>query len=106
MEAIIIYLLIGLIFAMIISLIDHYDPKAFSFPNRTDTITVGHLNDFIYFTFITLTTTGFGDIIPVEPYARSLTIFISITGQMYMAIIIAMLVGKYAASRQDDRNEE
>jgi len=106
MEAIIIYLLIGLIFAMIISLLDHYDPRAFSFPNRTDTVTVGHLSDFIYFTFITLSTTGFGDILPIEPYARSLTIFISITGQMYMAIIIAMLVGKYAVSRQDDRNEE
>ena len=105
LEAIIIYLLIGLIFSMVVSLLDHFDPTAFSFPVHDPNSNIGHLNDFIYFTFITLSTTGYGDIIPLKPYARSLSIFIAITGQMYIAIIIAMLVGKYAASRQD-RNEE
>ena len=105
-ESIIIYLLIGLIFAMVISLIDYYDPTAFSFPAHEDLSEVGHLNSFIYFTFISLSTTGFGDILPLQPYARSLTIFISITGQMYMAVIIAMLVGKYAAARQNVQSEE
>jgi len=106
LEAIIIYLLIGLIFAMVISLMDHFDPRAFSFQGRDLSGNGDRLNDFIYFTFVTLSTTGYGDIIPLQPYARSLTIFMAITGQMYMAIIIAMLVGKYAASRQDDKNEE
>ncbi|MCX6280376.1 MAG: potassium channel family protein [Bacteroidetes bacterium] len=106
LESIIIYLLIGLIFAMVISLINHYDPLAFSFPASDDNSSVGHLDAFMYFTFVTLTTTGFGDMLPKEPYTRSLTIFISITGQMYIAIIVATLVGKYAASRHEDRNEE
>ncbi|MEI7491544.1 MAG: potassium channel family protein [Bacteroidota bacterium] len=106
LESIIIYLLIGLIFAMVISLIDHYDSMAFSFPLSNDNSSVGHLDTFMYFTFITLTTTGFGDIIPKEPYSRSLTIFIAITGQMYIAIIVATLVGKYAAARHEERNEE
>jgi len=105
-ESIIIYLLIGLIFSLVVSLFEHYDPQAFRFPAYNENSTVDHLNSFIYFTFITLSTTGFGDILPVAPYARSLTVFISITGQMYMAIIIAMLVGKYAAARQNEPSEE
>jgi len=100
LEAIIIYLLIGLIFAMIISLIDHFDSSAFSFPIHDLNTNIGRLNDFIYYTFITLSTTGYGDIIPLKPYSRSIAIFIAITGQMYIAIVIAMLVGKFAAGRQ------
>jgi len=105
-DAIIIYLMIGLIFAMIVSLIDHFDPEAFRYPVAGGTAPVFHLNDFIYFTFTTLSTTGFGDIIPLKPYTRSLSILIAITGQMYIAIIISMLVGKYAASAQEERREE
>jgi voltage-gated potassium channel len=106
LEAVIIYLIIGLIFSMVVSLIDHFDPGAFTFAHYENVVQAYHLNDFIYFTFVTLTTTGFGDITPVQPYARSLTILIAITGQMYIAIIISMLVGKYAASRLNDRFEE
>ena len=42
-------------------------------------------------------TVGYGDIIPLEPYSRSITILISVTGQLYIAIIIAILVGKYSS---------
>jgi len=106
LESIITYLLIGLIYSMIISLIDHYDPTAFSFPDHNKNAAIAHLNDFIYFTFVTLSTTGYGDIIPMQPYSRSLTILIAITGQMYIAIIIAMIVGKYAAARQNEQSDE
>ncbi len=105
-DAIIIYLLIGLIFAMIVSLIDRFDPGAFRYPVAAGSAPVFHLNDFIYFTFTTLSTTGYGDIIPLKPYTRSLSIMIAITGQMYIAIIISMLVGKYAASAREDRKDE
>ena len=106
LDSIIAYLLIGLIFAMIIGLLDRNDPTAFSFPVSDGKSVILHLDDFIYFTFVTLTTTGYGDITPIKPYARSLSILIAITGQMYIGIIIAMLVGKYAAARHEDRNEE
>ena len=106
LESIITYLLIGLIFAMIISILDHYDPGAFSHTETPTEKALAHLNDFIYFTFVTLSTTGYGDIIPLKPYARSLTILIAITGQMYLAIIISMLVGKYAATRRSQQDEE
>ena len=106
LDSIIIYLLIGLIFSIIVGFIYGSDPTAFSFTGSGNTSAVVNRHDFIYFTFVTLTTTGFGDIVPVQPYARSLTIFIAITGQIYIAIIISMLVGKYAALRHEDRNEE
>ena len=106
LESIITYLLIGLIFAMVISLLDHYDPGAFSHTPNPQEPALSHLNDFIYFTFVTLSTTGYGDIIPLKPIARSLTILIAITGQMYLAIIISMLVGKYAATRRSQQDEE
>ncbi|MEI6888394.1 MAG: potassium channel family protein [Bacteroidales bacterium] len=106
LDSIIAYLLIGLIFSMIIALLDRHDPTAFNFPAADGKSVILHLDDFIYFTFVTLSTTGYGDITPLKPYARSLCILIAITGQMYIGIIIAMLVGKYAASRRDERNEE
>ena len=52
-------------------------------------------NDYLYFSFVTLTTLGYGDVIPVSHLARSTTMLIAVTGQLYMTILIAMLVGKF-----------
>ena len=54
-------------------------------------------NDYLYFSFVTLTTLGYGDVIPVSHLARSTTMLIAVTGQLYMTILIAMLVGKFLA---------
>lgn len=54
-------------------------------------------HDFMYFSFVTLTTLGYGDVTPVSHMAKSVTLIIAISGQMYMTILIAMLVGKYLA---------
>jgi Na+/H+-dicarboxylate symporter len=51
----------------------------------------------MYYGFITMTTVGYGDILPLKPYTRSLATFIAVAGQFYMAIIVALLVGKFAA---------
>jgi hypothetical protein len=53
------------------------------------------LNLFIYFSFITLTTTGFGDVTPVSNPARSLVILEAALGQLFVAITISILVGTY-----------
>jgi uncharacterized membrane protein len=52
-------------------------------------------HDYLYFSFVTLTTLGYGDITPLAPLSRSVAVLIAITGQLYMAILIAMLVGKF-----------
>ena len=52
---------------------------------------------YLYFSFITLTSVGFGDIRPATPAAQSLTMFCGIYGQLYFAILVAKLVGIYTA---------
>jgi len=76
------------------------DPHAFSFPHAAlPSSPMKPISARIsILPFVTLTTTGFGDMVPLEPYSRSLTTLIAITGQMYVAIIISILVGKYATS--------
>jgi hypothetical protein len=50
------------------------------------------LHNFIYYSFVCLTTTGFGDIAPISEGARSLSVMESVFGQLYVAILIARLV--------------
>jgi voltage-gated potassium channel Kch len=55
--------------------------------------------DFIYFSTITLTTLGYGDITPLNPFARTAVMFEAFTGQLYPAILIARLVSLSVDSR-------
>jgi len=50
-------------------------------------------DNFIYFSFVTLTTLGFGDLLPVSPLARFLVYMEAVTGVFYMAIVVSSLVG-------------
>lgn len=86
------YLMMGLLFSTWVALLLNYAPGAFNGLNDTSTF-----QDIIYFTFVTLTTLGYGEITPQIPLAKSLAIAISTSGQLYVAIIIAMLVGKFAS---------
>ena len=58
----------------------------------------GGLADWIYFSFVTLTTVGYGDITPVALGARSLTMLEALVGQLYPAVIIARLVSLQTSS--------
>jgi len=58
--------------------------------------------DFVYFTFVTMTTLGYGDILPVSEITRSITLLISISGQFYMTLLVALLVGKYLGTKKVD----
>lgn len=94
------YLLLGLVYYIFISMIMNVDPAAFHYPVTDPSLTdKSHLSDPLYFGLVTMSTLGYGDIVPVKPYARSLAAFISVSGQMYIAIIVAMLVGKFAARK-------
>lgn len=89
------YLLIGLSGSILFALVARIQEHAFSFANTNGQ----QLSDYIYFGFITQTTIGYGDIVPLTDLARLLTIAIGISGQLYIAIIIAMLVGKYLSQK-------
>ncbi len=49
----------------------------------------------MYFSYITLTTIGYGDILPITILARKASILIGLVGQMYLVVITAIVVGKY-----------
>ena len=50
-----------------------------------------------YYSFTTLTTLGYGDIAPVSQVARASAVFFSLTAQIYLAVVIALIVGKYVS---------
>lgn len=61
-----------------------------------------NLSDLLYFSYITLTTLGYGEIVPVTAAARSLAIIEAIIGVMYIAIIISRLVGLFITKSLKD----
>lgn len=90
------YLLVGIIYSTVVYSVVRLYPETFHFPDG-DTGTEVLMSKMFYYTFVTYTSTGYGDITPVSPGARSFATLISATGQMYVAIIIALLVGKFSS---------
>jgi CDP-diglyceride synthetase len=86
--AIVLYLLIGLVWAFVYAVVDLFSPR--SFAGRSDTSP--DPADWVYFSFVTLTTVGYGDITPVSRVVRALSILEALVGQLYPAVIIARLV--------------
>jgi len=104
LEAINCYLLLGFIFTLLVTLVVMTDSNAYnlSWMKTANWEDVSHISELIYYTFVTFTTLGYGDVVPQTPVARSLAILISITGQIYIAIIIALLVGKFASTQRSE----
>ena len=100
------YLMIGLFFSIIIALVMLFNPEAYRFNTNlikeTDAI-VTNFNEYLYYGFNTFTTVSIGDVKPVSPLAKSVSMAIGFTGQTYVALIIAMLIGKYAGSNWKDQ---
>lgn len=91
------YLLLGLAWAYIFALLAALNPDALkNFPAPRSSEDLG---PFIYFSLITLTTLGYGDIVPATAPARALAAFEAVTGQLYLTVLVARLVGLYGAVR-------
>lgn len=94
---VIIYLIMGIIAGNLSFLLFLTLPDSFAFP---EWISQPSYVDFLYFGFIAMSTTGFGDITPICNEAKTFTYLLAITGQLYIAIVIAMIVGKYLTSKK------
>lgn len=93
------YLFIGLSWAYIYLLLVLINPDAF---HGLSYLQNGRQdNEFIYYSFVTLTTIGFGDIYPTEELAKTLTWLEAYTGQIFLTVVIAMLVGRYILGQQN-----
>ncbi len=102
-EAINVYLLLGIVFALLITILMAFNHHSFSFPfsdNMQDD-PGDYFAEYIYYAFVTFTTLGYGEIVPLTPAARSLAMLAAVTGQIYLAVVIAMLVGKFSNRKND-----
>ena len=91
--AIAVYLLIGLMWSFLYHFIALQSPEAFKLPASLGTYTADTLqSSLLYFSFVTLTTLGYGDILAVHPLARMLVMLEALTGQLFPAILLARLV--------------
>jgi hypothetical protein len=98
--SILVYLLIGFTWSVAYQLLYSFSPAAFSFA-QGDPGAAHSRDPLVYYSFVTLTTVGYGDITPVHPTARSLATAEALIGQLYPAILIARLVSlRISSSRQ------
>jgi hypothetical protein len=92
------YLLFGLAWALSYWAIHAVSPDSFSFPSgdpssgRTASSRLADFSEFIYYSFVTMATLGYGDITPSGRITRALSWIQSVTGQFYVAVVIAWLV--------------
>ena len=93
------YLMLGLIWTMAYWLVNQLTPGAFAFNTATGTKENMEGVNAFYFSFVTLSTLGYGDITPVSSIARMLAAMESVTGLLYVAVLIARLVGLYSAPK-------
>jgi hypothetical protein len=99
-----VYLLVGIIVALCFLFLHNMDPgSVLQSLDQEDPFGRGSDNYavLLYFSFIALTSVGFGDLTPVSAAARSLAMFAGLFGQLYMAILIAKLVGVYTAQEME-----
>ena len=94
--ALVIYLLMALMWARVYSLLEVLEPGSFSVPE-------GHFISnrviFLYYSFVTITTLGYGDISPLTDRAGGLAILEAISGQIYLVVLVAWLVGMHVSKR-------
>lgn len=92
------YLLMGLAWASAYQLVSQIQPGAINLGTGTDIV---QEQNFTYYSFVVLTTLGFGDITPVSGLAKGLTWIEAVVGQLFIATIIARLVGMRRKGNSD-----
>ena len=94
--AIVAYLLIALTWSFLYMILELMIPGSFVFPDksfRAETM------QFEYFSFVTITTLGYGDIIPLSNKASALALLEALIGQVYLVVLVAWLVGMHVSRR-------
>ncbi len=101
MGAIAVYLLFGLTWSLLYGLLDQLLPNAFSLPPIGDNFIPERQETLTYFSFVTLTTMGYGDIIPTHAITRMFVVVEGLCGQLYPATLLARLVSLELMSQGD-----
>ncbi len=94
--AVVVYLLMALMWSSAYALLEFHQPGSFVYQE-------GMASDsrpfFLYYSFVTLTTLGFGDITPLTAKAKSFTILQAVIGQVYLVVVLAWLVGMHVSRK-------
>lgn len=101
------YMLMGVLWGSLYFLIDLASPGAFNFatfPPPTDAHALA--GKLVYFSFITLTSVGYGDILPAHPAVQTLAMLEAIVGQLFPAILVARLVAQEIEDREDRKERK
>jgi len=94
--AILLYLLAALMWAFVYTFLEVVDPASFNIDlDRPQ----GYLLVFQYYSFVTITTLGYGDITPVTEVAKALSVLEAVVGQLYLVVAVAWLVGMHVSSK-------
>jgi hypothetical protein len=97
------YLMFGLIFALLFALVDKLLPGSFLSPGTpADGLGNRPLSQLVYFSYVTLATLGYGDIIPFSGPAKGLAILEAMIGQLYLVLVVARLVSLYGESESKE----
>jgi len=103
--AVVTYLLIAAAFMFVFQLLEVVSPGALSgIPEEARQSRARLVDALMYFSLVCLTTMGFGDIVPVSGLARPLVVLEGVIGQLYLAVMIARLVGLHIAGQSMSRD--
>jgi len=97
------YLLLSVLFAVGYGIVETLSPGSFQMPSAGSLSGEPHGRLFYYFSVVTLTTTGYGDITALHPFSRSLVMMEALIGQLYPAILIARLVSLHVETKREKR---
>ncbi len=100
--AALVYFLMALAWTFIIGAVETLHPGSYAAAQgAVDSVRM----DFLYYSFVTMTTLGYGDIIPVTKLARSLCILEAVIGQLYLVVSVAWLVGMHVSQKMMERKK-
>jgi Ion channel len=94
-EAFISYLILATAFSQVYWILDHLVDHAFN-----EVIPTSHVSTFLYFSMVTLSSLGYGGIVPLNPYVRLVAALEGMTGIFYVAVVVARLVSSYRRQRR------
>jgi len=101
--AVVTYLLAAIAFTFAFEIVELLQPGSFSgIPAEARSHRAELGSSMLYFSFVCITTMGYGDIVPVSDIARPLAVLEGVFGQLYLAVMIARLVGLHIAGSRND----
>ena len=95
--AMLVYLLVAQLWALVYTFLDLINPASFNLPQGQSDFLL-----FEYYSFVTLTTLGFGDITPLTKVAKAFSVLEAVIGQLYLVVVVAWFVGMHVSRKSNE----